>query len=165
MKTDDLVGPEVLGRHHQTAGFDCGAPSLDRYLTQRARVDHVEGTARVYVASRRQRVVGYFSLVPARIEPRDTEHEAAGSGGVVALLIARLAVDKREQRRGLGSALVIDALRRSAAAADSIGAQVVLARATDAGSVALYRKMGFAASPTDPAHAVLRVASIRVSLK
>jgi hypothetical protein len=50
----------------------------------------------------------------------------------------------------LGEALLIDALRRCAAAAESIGARVVLVHAVDARARSFYERYGFEASPAGP---------------
>lgn len=59
------------------------------------------------------------------------------------ILAARLAVDTRLRRRGLGQALLKDALLRSAAAADTIGARAVLAHAIDDAARRFSEQFGF----------------------
>jgi GNAT superfamily N-acetyltransferase len=59
------------------------------------------------------------------------------------LLIGRLAVDRNFQGRGLGSALLVDALQRCAAAAQIAGARGVLAHAIDEEAVHFYARHGF----------------------
>jgi GNAT superfamily N-acetyltransferase len=61
-----------------------------------------------------------------------------------AVLIGRLAVDTRYQGRQIGSALIIDALRRSARAAPASFGLIVDAK--DDQAAAFYRRHGFVSS-------------------
>ena len=65
-------------------------------------------------------------------------------------ILARLAVDRREQGRGLGKALLKDALLRIAGAADVIGVRAVLVLAKDEDARAFYERFDFEPSPVDP---------------
>jgi GNAT superfamily N-acetyltransferase len=57
--------------------------------------------------------------------------------------IACLAVDRREQRRGLGKALLKDAIFRTMQAADSAGLKLLLVHVKDEPAADLARKRGF----------------------
>ena len=63
------------------------------------------------------------------------------------LLIGRLAVDAAFQGQGLGSALLVDALRRCARAAAIAGACGVIVHANDDEAVHFYQRHGFTAAP------------------
>lgn len=71
------------------------------------------------------------------------------------VLLARLAVDKTPQGRGVGPALLKDALIRTARAADTIGARALLVHAKDETARSFYEHFGFDPSPTDPLHLFL----------
>jgi GNAT superfamily N-acetyltransferase len=62
-------------------------------------------------------------------------------------LIGRLAIDQFNQGRGIGTALLSDALRRCLAAADIVGARGVVAQAIDDDAFRFYRRRGFLPSP------------------
>ena len=66
------------------------------------------------------------------------------------MLLARLAVDLTWQGRGLGKALVKDALLRTAAAADIAGIRALLVHAKDDEARGWYEALEFEPSPTDP---------------
>ena len=76
------------------------------------------------------------------------------------VLLARLAVDRREQGQGLGSALLKDALQRAYAGAEIIGGRAILVHAIDAEAAAFYRKYGFESCP----HLMLLMKDLRASL-
>ena len=80
------------------------------------------------------------------------------------ILSARLAVDRSEQGKGLGKALLKDALLRAAQAADIVGCRAVLVHAKDQAAQAFYRKFGFEPSPVDDLHLYLLMKDIHASL-
>ena len=162
-----LVGPEPLGAHHIVAGFACGVDSIDTYLVRQALADQRGEKSRTYVFSQGKRVVAFGTFTAAGIEPAvTTARLAAGQGGqlIPVILLARLAVDESRQGRGIGEAVLIDALARAARAADLIGARAVLVHATNALAAAFYSRYGFEPSPTDELHLVLPMKNIRASL-
>jgi GNAT superfamily N-acetyltransferase len=151
-----LRPPEPLAARDDVLRFSNGDhPSLDEWLRERARAS--EGlSARTYVVCTLEepdRVVGYFSISTA-LEQRNTLPSAKLRGGMPAqvplLLIGRLAVDKEWQGRGMGSALLADALRRCLAAAEIVGARGVIVHAIDESAARFYEHHGFVRSPLGP---------------
>lgn len=65
-------------------------------------------------------------------------------------LIGRLAVDKRAQGRGIGEALLVDALRNVLDAANLVGCMGVVVDAKDERAEAFYARYGFAPLATGP---------------
>ena len=81
--------------------------------------------------------------------------------GVV--LLARLAVDVREQGAGIGRALLKDALLRAASAADIVSVRAVLVHALNEDARQFYLKHDFEPSPVHPLHLMLLMKNIRAS--
>lgn len=81
------------------------------------------------------------------------------------ILLARLAIDKQEQRRGLGKALLKDALIRIEGAADTIGARAVLIHAIDDNARQFYEHFGFERSHVHPFTLMLLMKDLRAQLK
>lgn len=82
------------------------------------------------------------------------------------LLIGRLAVDAAFQGRGLGSALLIDALKRCAAASGIAGARGIIAHAIDDEAVEFYRRHGFiVASPLGQRTMLMPIEALRATLE
>jgi predicted N-acetyltransferase YhbS len=159
--------PEPLSPSHEVGSFDCGREELNAYLSERALADQQAEKSRTYVVCRGATVVAYFSLAAGAVEPVDaTERLAKGQGGqsIPVVLLARLAVGVSEQGHGLGEAILVDALRRSATAADVIGARAVIVHAKDARARSFYDGYGFEPSPTNPLHLVLLMKDLRKSL-
>src|SRR5437899_11498485 len=64
-----LHSPVPITRGHDLAAFDCGAPALNDYLRRHALTNHQNLSARTYVATRGNRMVGYYSLAAGSIAP------------------------------------------------------------------------------------------------
>ena len=82
-----------------------------------------------------------------------------------AILLARLAVDERHQRSGLGRSLLQDVLVRCVEAADAIDARVLLVHAKHDAAKGWYLQFGFEESPTDPLHLLILLKDVRASLR
>lgn len=80
-------------------------------------------------------------------------------------MLARLAIDKSEQGKGLGQALVKEALIRAERAADVIGVRAVLVHAIDEKARRFYEHFNFEPSPLDPLQLLLLMKDLRVYLK
>jgi GNAT superfamily N-acetyltransferase len=141
-----LSAIELLSEAHRLAGFDCGKPALDHWLTTFALSNQSRGFTRVLVTHDEGQVVGYYGLAPSVIEV-SAAPRAIRTGRppdpIPCLLIGQLAVDRRHAGRGIGSALVKDALQRCLAGAEVIGGRAVLVRAIDAQAEAYWQSWGF----------------------
>jgi GNAT superfamily N-acetyltransferase len=83
---------------------------------------------------------------------------------IPAVLLARLAVDRSVQGRGLGAFLLRDALARTLAAAAELGIRAMLVHVLDESARDFYLHHGFEPSPTDPMNLQLLVKDIEASL-
>jgi GNAT superfamily N-acetyltransferase len=165
---EPLNSPVLLTKAHEIAGFDCGKPPLNDFLTKYAMQNQASGGARTYVLTRGNRVIGYYSLAPASVAPEDTPARVMKGQGrypVPVILMARFAVDQSEQGKGFGKALFRDALRRALAGSEAIGGRAFLVHAKDEEARAFYLKYGMEESPTNPLHLLLLFKDIRQSLE
>ena len=105
-------------------------------------------------------IVGYHALTagqvilgdaPDRLKKGLTKHPTP------IMLLARLAIDRRWQGRGVGQALLRDAMQRTLQAADIAGIRVLAVHAKDEEARRFYEHFDFAPSPRRP-HAPIRVA-------
>jgi GNAT superfamily N-acetyltransferase len=69
---------------------------------------------------------------------------------VPAALLGRLAVDRQWQGRGLGAALLRDAVLRVVGAAETIGVRALFVHAISEEAKAFYEHWGFRASAIEP---------------
>jgi GNAT superfamily N-acetyltransferase len=158
---------EPLNASHEVLAFDCGDAALNDYLAKRALPDQQAEKSRTYVARRGSRVAGFFGLAAGSVRPEETtERMGRGQGrqAIPVILLTRFAVDRSEQRRGLGEAMLVEALGKCAQAADSIGARAVLVHAKNEQAQRFYTKYGFEPSPTNPLHLALLMKDIRKTL-
>lgn len=140
---------------HDRGAFDCGVPALNLYLRKYALQNQKRGIVRNYVATRRddQVVVAYYSLVYASLNQKLLPAKLVkglGKYEIPIMLLARLAVDQREQGNGLGKALLKDAVLRTMQAAELAGLKLLLVHAKDESAAAFYRKHGFEEVLGDP---------------
>jgi len=161
--------PEPLGPDHSLAGFDCGVDSLSTWLPKHARAAAASGSARTYVVedAEQSRIVGYHALCAASVSHSEASARAGrGMPGhpIPAVLLARLAVDRDVQGRGIGAFLLRDAMARTLAAAHELGIRVMLVHALDRSARDFYLHHGFEPSRTDPMNLQILIKDIEVSL-
>src|SRR6266852_9835690 len=129
-----LNSPLPLDARHDFSAFDCDVPALNNYLKKFALQNQRSQSARTYVATRGECVVGYYTLAAASARREDTPARVAkglAAHPVPVLLLARLAVDSSEKGQGLGAGILKDALVRSVQAADIVGCRAVMVHAKD----------------------------------
>lgn len=148
--------------------FDCGQPDLDDWLKRFALVNQRAGMSTVFVTSAESRVAGYYALATGGVERAkapDRVVRGVPAHPVPVVLLTRLAVDLTAQGKGLGRAMLRDALVRVANAADEIGVRAVLVHAKDERAKEFYmRNAEFEPSPTDPLHLFLLMKDLRKNL-
>jgi GNAT superfamily N-acetyltransferase len=167
LPANQLRAPERLSARHDVSRFKNGVhPSLDRWLRERARAS--EGlSARTYVicpGDEPDRVVGYAAISTAMAQRNALPSAKLRRGlpdEVPLLLIGRLAVDAQWRGRGLGSALLVDALRRCLAASEIAGARGVVAHAIDDAAVGFYERHGFVRSPLGERVMLIPIETVR----
>ena len=150
-----------------TEGFDCGQPALNQFLQRFALVNQKAHSAQTYVCCRHGEVVGFYSLAVGSVDLEDAP--ARVMKGVVrhpvpVMILARLAVDRDHQGKGLGQALLKDALLRTAQAADIVGIRCLLVHAKDEAARQWYESWEFEPSPSDPYHLFLMLKDLKALL-
>ncbi len=152
-KSIPLSPVEKLRIDHDTEFFDCGREELNQFLKRFALASQKAHSAQTYVTTRGSRVVGYYSLtvggvehqiVPERVRRGIARHR------VPVMILARLAVDEREQGQGIGKGLLKDALCRTVQAAELAGIRAIFVVAKDDNARAFYEHFNFDPSPADP---------------
>jgi GNAT superfamily N-acetyltransferase len=149
---------EKLHREHLLDEFDCGAEDLNRFLKRQALGSQQAHSAQTYVLAKDWCVCGYYSLAAGSVTyeaATDRLKKGQARHAVPVILLARLAIDRSMQGKGLGAAMLKDALGRSAGAADTIGARALLVHAKDDQAKAFYEHFNLEPSPSDPLHLML----------
>jgi GNAT superfamily N-acetyltransferase len=156
-----------IAARHDLAGFACGNATLDRWLASAALTADAMGTARTYVWTDEDLVVGYFSLCPHEVR-RDELPSRLGHGAphsIPAILLARLALDRRLHGQGLGASLLLDALGRATDAIEIAGGRLVVVDAIDEPARRFYEHHGFRAAPSRPARLFRKASDVAATLR
>lgn len=142
---------QALDERHlpHRGAFSCGIEALDTYLRERARKEIQQRLAAVWVLFDAQddRIAAYYTLSAVAIRrstlPPEFTHRMARYESYPATLIGRLAVDRTYQGRRLGALALLDALRRSLAAARAVASVAVVTDAKDDSAQRFYQRYGF----------------------
>ena len=163
----EIIGaPEPLNAGHDLTAFDSGEPTLDDWLRKRARANEQDGGSRTYVIASRGRVVGFYCLASGSI----AKEAATGNirrnmpEPIPVMIIGRLAIDRALQGRGLGKALLRDAVLRTLQAAAIAGIRAILLHAISDKAKLFYAHCGFFESPVDPMTMMISVAAAEKTL-
>ena len=125
---------------------------MDDWLKRRARANQISGASRTYVVAHAGKVIAYYSLASGAL----ALNEAPGGlkrnmpDPIPMAILGRLAVDQSWRGRGLGVALLRDAVERTQAASAIMGIRGLLVHALSDEAKALYERHGFVASPVQP---------------
>lgn len=152
-----LSAPVALDGIHDLAPFSSGNDALDDWLRRRARANQISGASRTYVVTDGRRVVAYYCLSSGALDLADAPGAVRRNmpDPIPMAILGRLAVDRRWQGKGLGVALLQDAVFRSAQAASIMGIRGLLVHAISDAAKAFYEHHGFTASPKHPMTLVL----------
>ena len=142
--------PQALEAAHPLEGFDCGKPTLNDWLVRHARQAQASGSAKTYVVIDGDHVAGYYSLTVGQIDALEAPErirKGMGSYPVPVIILARLAVSLRDQRKGIGVGMLQDAIQRTMAIAEQAGVRALLTHPIDDEASRFYQRFGFEASP------------------
>ena len=148
----------------QVDAFDCGQAALNQFLKRYALVNQKANSAKTYVCCQTDVVVGFYSLAVGSFDPEAAPSrviKGLARHPVPVMILARLAVDKEHQRKGLGQALLKDALLRTAQAADIAGIRCLMVHAKGDAARRWYESWEFEPSPTDPYHLFLMLKDLK----
>jgi GNAT superfamily N-acetyltransferase len=133
--------------------FDCGQLSLNRYLQRYAWINQKANSAQTYVVLAGSSLAGYYSLSVAGVDHASAPERVAkglARHPIPVMLLARLTVALGFQRKGLGTALLKDALLRTLQAADIAGIRAVVVQAKNEAAKQWYLRFGFEPGPVTP---------------
>jgi GNAT superfamily N-acetyltransferase len=156
-------GPDLLAADHIVDDFECGDDRLGVWLKRRARANQHSGASRTWVATdENRRVVGFYASSTAVIMRSSATKRAARNqpDPIPALLLGRLAVDRRHQGQRLAAALLKHFLLKSLEVAEITGIRVLLVHAKDEHAAAFYRHHDFEPSPVDDLTLMLVVSDV-----
>ncbi|MBX3484788.1 GNAT family N-acetyltransferase [Phenylobacterium sp.] len=144
---------EALGAGHDRSAFESGAEALDRYIRSQASQDARRNLAAPFVlVLSGGEVAGYYTLSAASLRlaelPEPVVRRLPRYPLVPAILLGRLAVDRRHRGRGYGRFLLADALHR--AIRSEIASFAVIVDAKDENARRFYERESFLPLPGQP---------------
>jgi GNAT superfamily N-acetyltransferase len=155
---------EKLAREHVLGAFDCGQPDLNAWLIKYALQNQSASSAQTYIGLVNETVVGYYSLTVGQVEYADAPErlrKGLARHPVPIMLLARLAVHKEWQGKGVGRALFRDAILRTVQASEIAGIRALVVHAKDGAAKRYYEQFDFVSSPTDPLHLFVLLKDLR----
>lgn len=150
------------------SGFECGVEPLDRYFKTQVSQDIKRRVTACFTAlDSSGRVAGYYTLASASILLTDLAESLAKKlpryPNVPAVRMGRLAVDQDFKGKGLGAALLADALRRAVTA--EIAAYAFVVDAKDESAAEFYAHHGFRATADNPLFLYLPLTTVKDLVK
>lgn len=144
--------PEKLNKSHYIKSFDCGSEQLNDYLKKYAFQNQKKNISNTFVTQKDGKVIGYYSLTFGSVDKdnlppaikRNLPHYQ-----IPVMVLARLAIDKKEQRNGLGKGFLKDAILRTIQASEIAGMKAIMVQAKDEKAKSFYEKFDFIESPID----------------
>jgi GNAT superfamily N-acetyltransferase len=162
---------EPIRKKHDREAFDCGEAALNEFLRRHARKSHELGAAKTFVAvadADNRTILGFYSVSPASVEyarTPETLRRGLARHAVPVFRLARLAVDRRVHRQGLGGQLLLAAGRRCLRAAAEVGGTALLIDAKNGRVAGWYVSYGAAPLADAPLSLLLPLATIEAALK
>lgn len=155
-----------LDKSFDRNSFDCGSVELNSFLKTKARQNQSVGFNKTFVAihggDKSKKVQGYYSLSMGEIDlsalPTDMLKKLPKHPVPVARM-GRLAVDSATKGQGLGTLLLVDAMKKVRGASESIGVYALMVDAKDDPAKNFYLKYGFIPLLDDPMTLFLPLAS------
>jgi len=158
---------DKLSREHDLGTFDCANATLNDWLRKLAWTNQQADSAKTYVALDGNRVTGYYALTTGSVHKHESPRRIAkglANHPIGVVLLARLAVDRSQQGKGLGKALLFDALSRVEGAAGIVGVRAVLVYAIDDAARRFYLHFEFEKSLVDPYQLLLLLKDLRKAI-
>ena len=140
---------EKLSNKHNRKGFNCGKIPLDNYIQNLVYQDIKRRLAACFViVNEKSEVLGYYTLSSEAISMEDAPGNVKtkmpkGYRNLPVTLLGRLAVDKKSMGKGLGEALLMDALKRSLDLSEIIASHAIVVDPIDEQATKFYKKYGF----------------------
>lgn len=156
--------PEVLHDKHLLEQFDCGNPSLNEWLLRHARQAQSSGSAKTFVVSDDNIVIGYFSLTVGQVETYEAPERirrGMGQYPIPVVILARLAVSINHHCLGIGGGMLQDAIRRTLMISEQVGIRALLTHPIDDRASKFYERFGFVSSPVREKQLILLLKDAR----
>ncbi|WP_252181064.1 GNAT family N-acetyltransferase [Azospirillum sp. B4] len=136
-------------------------------MRRRALKNQANGSSRTYVICEGDAVVGYYCLAAGGIGHAEAPSAMRRNrlDPIPVLVLGRLAIHRNHHQRGLGTAMLRDAIQRTLQAAEIAGITALLVHALSEDAKRFYRSRGFLDSPIQPMTLCLMLATVTAALE
>ena len=162
---------------HDIKDFRCGSVSQDNFLLRTAKRQQHDRYTRLYVATdaaqagKPRACLGFYAINAHAIGladvPSDAAPRAPRSNLIPGVFLSHLAVDGRQQGKGLGRILLVDAIQQCQRAGQILGVRLLLLDVAGAAGEAerarlhsFYASMGFRPLPGRPERLCLSLGAL-----
>lgn len=155
---------DKLSRQHAVESFDCGSEPLNRYLKKYALTNQLANAAQTYLGLSGSNVIGFHSLAVGEViyaEAPERLAKGLARHPVPVMILARLAVHKDWQGKGVGAGLLKDAVLRTLQAAEIAGIRAIIVHAKDEAAQNFYKRFNFEEGLADPMHLYALIKELR----
>ena len=162
-----MVAILLLNAEHRREWFDCGDAALNDFLLRQAGQQQRRGFGRTYVAVTEDdvSVTGFVTVSAGQVATSALPaHLKLPRYPAPMLRIGRLAVDVRQQGKGIGQDLLAFALRLAVEFSQRVGLYAVVVDAKHDKAKAFYVRMGFIACLDSPLSLYLPIATLEQSV-
>lgn len=133
---------------HDRTSFDCGDKTLNNYLKAISNQHHEKDLARTFVLTSEiepTKIKGFYSLALCTIDLDELPQEIGKKypKELYCVLIGRLAISQQYQRQGLGSILLVDAVRKAINSSGNIPIPMIIVDAKHDIAKSMYQGLGF----------------------
>jgi GNAT superfamily N-acetyltransferase len=159
---------------HDRSAFSCGFAPIDNFLKLSLSDQIKDGMIAAWIATAEDdpAVLGFYTLgaMAVRADCGPAKWQRARVPDVPVIYIRAVAVREDMQGRQLGTALVVDAMRRCLGIADQMGAAAVVLDVLDGGDFErrwkFYADLGFLplGDPDNPRRVFIPMATVRANL-
>ena len=160
---NNLSAPALISIDHELNSFDSGEPSLGDWLKKRALKNQASSVSRCFVLCEDNQVIGYYSLSAGAISREATPKSMQRNmpDPLPVLLLGRLAIHKNYHNKGLGSALLREAMLRAVNIAHDAGVFAILVHSLSEEAKKFYLSRGFVESPLQPMTLMMTLETVR----
>lgn len=159
---------------HDRGAFSCGFAPIDNFLKSSLSDQIKAGMVAAWIATAKgdRAVLGFYTLgaMAVRADLGPTKWQRAGVPDIPVIYIRAVAVHKDRQGKGLGTALLVDAMRRCLGIADQMGAAAIVLDVLKDDRFErrwrFYKDLGFRplGDPTNPHRVFIPMADVRKTL-
>ena len=135
---------EQLNAKHHTKQFNSGNDALNDYLQYYAKQHQKRNISRTFVLESKNQVIAYYTLATGSLDYKDPPPEYKHPRYPISIVrLARLAVDKHKQGKGIGGLLLHDALKRCLQISRVVGLFAIVVDAKNDHAANFYQHYGF----------------------